>query len=347
MILEVYKQIIAKKILFMMFSIVLFILSVIIGVSVGAVRIPPSLVLKTLLGDSSSGLNSLYTIIIWKVRLPRILMASMVGASLAVAGCMVQGVFRNPLASPYVLGMSSGAAFGAALAVILEIWTIIPIPIFAFVFALLSLTITYVVAAEDGHLPVTSLLLAGIAVSSLFSALTSFMMYVAGEKLDVIVFWLMGNLTGIRWQEVRIVAIGSLPLIAISLFFGQELNVMMLGEDTAKSMGVEVDKSRRIIVILVALLVSVCVSYVGPVGFVGLVIPHMVRLVIGPDNRFLIPASAFFGGAFLVLADLISRVAIKPAEIPIGIITSLFGVPFFIYLLKKRKRVIAHATESM
>jgi len=347
MVLEVYKQMIARKILFTMLSAILLILSIIIGVSIGAVRIPPNIVLKILLGNSSSELNSLYTIIIWKVRLPRVLMASMVGASLAISGCLVQGVFRNPLASPYVLGISSGAAFGAALAVILEIWLIIPIPIFAFIFAMLSLMITYVVAAEDGRLPVTSLLLAGIAVASLFSALTSFMMYVAGEKLEVIVFWLMGNLTGIRWQEVRIVAIGSLPLVALSLFFGQELNVMMLGEDTAKSMGVEVDKSRKIIVILVALLVSVCVSYVGPIGFVGLVIPHMVRLVIGPDNRFLIPASAFFGGAFLVLADLISRVVIKPAEIPIGIITSLFGVPFFIYLLKRRKRVITHAAESM
>lgn len=347
MVLEVYKQMIARKILFTTLSAMLLILSIIMGVSIGAVQIPPSIVLKILLGNSSSKSNSLYTIIIWKVRLPRVLMASMVGASLAISGCLVQGVFRNPLASPYVLGISSGAAFGAALAVILEIWLIIPIPIFAFIFAMFSLMITYVVASEDRRLPVTSLLLAGIAVASLFSALTSFMMYVAGEKLEVIVFWLMGNLTGIRWQEVRIVAIGSLPLVAVSLFFGQALNVMMLGEDTAKSMGVEVEKSRKIIVILVALLVSVCVSYVGPIGFVGLVIPHMVRLVIGPDNRFLIPASAFFGGAFLVLADLISRVVIKPAEIPIGIITSLFGVPFFIYLLKRRKRVITHAAESM
>jgi len=346
MVLEIYKQMIARKIFFTIFSAILLTLSVIIGVSIGVVQIPPNLVLKILLKGSSSESNYLYAIIIWKVRLPRVLMASLVGASLAIAGCLVQGVFRNPLASPYVLGISSGAAFGAAFAVILELWFVIPIPIFAFIFAIFSLMITYVVAAEDGRLPVTGLLLAGIAVASLFSALTSFMMYVAGEKLEVIVFWLMGNLTGIRWKEVQIVAVGSVPLIVISLFFGRELNIMMLGEDTAKSLGVEVDKSRKVIVILVALLVSVCVSYVGPIGFVGLVIPHMVRLVIGLDNRFLIPASAFFGGAFLVFADLISRVVIQPAEVPIGIITSLFGVPFFIYLLKRRRKVITYDIEG-
>lgn len=340
MVLEVYREKLRRRMFFLVLLIGIFFLSIFLGISIGCVDIPLNTVWEIIFNHYSE--NRVYLVIIWEIRIPRVLIAAFVGAALAVSGCLIQSILRNPLASPYVLGLSSGAAFGAALLVALDLWLIIPIPLSAFVFSIIAFLITYRIALEDGRLPISSLILAGMAVAAFFSAMTSFMMYLAGEKLEVIVFWLMGGLYGLSWDELKVVMIGITPLLILSLFLGKDLNAMMLGDDVAKSLGVEVDKIRKLTIVIVSLMVAICVAYTGPIGFVGLMVPHMVRFLIGSDNRFLIPASIFFGGSFLVLTDLLARTLMRPAEIPIGIITSLFGVPFFIYLLKRRKGLMKY-----
>lgn len=282
--------------------------------------------------------------IVQQINGPRVVMGCMVGAGLGISGAAMQAVFRNPMASPYILGLSSGAAFGAALAMTIPI-AFIPMfvtrPLFAFVFCMATMFLVYFISRVGGRVPTETLLLSGIAVGSLFSALVSLLTYVAGERMAGIVYWTMGNLSQTGWQNTLIV----IPLIlAGSLIMatrGRELNAMMLGDAHAKDLGVDVKKVRLEMLISSSLVTAAAVAFVGIIGFVGLVIPHILRIVIGPGNRALLPLSMLGGAAFVVLCDYLSRSMFTSLGIlPIGILTSLVGAPYFIYLLRRRKNEV-------
>lgn len=280
--------------------------------------------------------------IIWERNLPRVVMACLVGSGLGIAGAVMQAVFRNPMASPYILGLSSGASLGAAIGLSFTLsWLpqMLMVPLLAFVTCMATLFLVYFISNVGGKVPTETLLLAGIAVGSLLSALVSLLTYLAGERMEGIVYWTMGNLTTAEWENIMIVAplifAGSLIMVSCS----RDLNAMMLGDAHALDLGVEVKKVRLQLLVASALVTAAAVSFVGVIGFVGLVVPHILRILMGPDNRALLPASVLGGAAFLVMCDYISRV-IAPDSIgivPIGIITALIGAPYFIYLLRRRR----------
>ncbi|MCD6364065.1 MAG: iron chelate uptake ABC transporter family permease subunit [Synergistetes bacterium] len=271
--------------------------------------------------------------IFWEIRVPRVINAFSVGAGLSISGAVLQAIFRNPLADPYLLGISSGAAVGASVGILLGLsWGVGGC---SFVGALLSLFFVYRIALREGFLSTEGLLLAGVAVNALLSAVLGFLLYLVGRSIHGVLFWLWGNLSLSSWETLLKV----LPLIILStlviLRYSDELNVMLWGDEHAVQMGVDISKVKKIVIVFASLATASSVASSGIIGFVGLVIPHMVRISLGPDHKTLLPASAILGGAVLVLADLLARELISPAEIPVGIITALGGAPFFIFLLKK------------
>lgn len=281
--------------------------------------------------------------IILNIRLPRVLLAALVGASLAVAGATLQGLFRNPLVDPYIIGVSSGAALGAAVAIVsglaLGIAGFGAVPVLAFAGGLLTIVLVYHLSRQGNTIPVMTMLLAGIAVGAFLSALVSLLIFFSGERLHQVVFWIMGGLGGARWSYLEVM----LPYVLLGCgciyFFSRELNAMLLGEDTAHTLGIDPEKIKKLFLIAASLLVAAAVSTSGVIGFVGLVVPHIVRLLAGPDHRFLLPAAALCGAIMLVAADTLARTIIAPAELPVGIITALLGAPFFLFLLRKRKKI--------
>ncbi|HJJ36765.1 MAG TPA: iron chelate uptake ABC transporter family permease subunit [Methanocorpusculum sp.] len=268
------------------------------------------------------------------VRLPRILGAILVGAGLAAAGCAMQGLFRNPMADPYLLGTSSGGSLGAAFAIVVLGGFLQPV--LAFVGALGATVLVYFAARRNGRVAVETLLLTGIAVSLLLSALLSFMIYISGNSLKQIMFFTMGGLWNVYWPDVLL---GLLILVgAVVLFiFARDMNVLSLGEEEAVHLGVNTERTKRILLLVSAFITAIAVSIAGCIGFVGLIIPHIIRLLTGPDHRILLPASMMAGAILLVLADTFSRTL--PTELPVGIITAFLGAPFFIYLLRRRTRI--------
>lgn len=276
----------------------------------------------------------------------RIVMGLFVGAGLAVAGAVMQGMFRNPMASPYILGLSSGASFGAALGILFAIPfipAVVSAPLLAFIFCLLTMFLVYSIARTGGVTHTETLLLTGIAVGSMMSALVSFLTFIAGDKMEGIVFWTMGNLGGsmVSWDSIAFVAPAVTAGIIVMLLFAKDLNAMMLGDAHAMDLGVDVGKVRLILLIASSLVTAAAVAFVGVIGFVGLIIPHIFRIMLGPDNRLLIPVSALGGATFLILCDYLARI-IAPAYgvLPIGVLTALIGAPYFIFLLRRRKREI-------
>lgn len=325
----------------------ILVLSIIAATVMGPVEISPLLVSKIILaklpfaGDltAKSWSQAQETIVI-QIRLPRILLGVLVGASLASAGTAMQGLFKNPMADPYVIGISSGGALGAVIAIVLRL-SLLALPVSSFIGALLAALLVYRISKVGDKVPVPTLLLSGIATAAFLSAITSFIMYIAGESLHQIIFWLMGGLSTSSWDKVIMVSLPLISGIVTLSIYARELNIMLLGDEEAQSLGVEVEKLKKISIAISALLAGVAVSISGIIGFVGLIIPHIVRLIVGPDHRILIPASALMGGIFIVLTDTLARTIISPAEIPVGIITAFFGAPFFVYLLQKRKRLIS------
>ncbi len=283
-------------------------------------------------------------IIVQKMNLPRVIMGCLVGAGLGIAGAVMQAVFRNPMASPYILGLSSGAALGAAIGMTVTIPflpTIALVPLLAFVTCMATLFLVYSISRIGGRVPTETLLLAGIAVGSFLTALVSLLTYLAENQLQGIVYWTMGNLTNVNWNNILIVAplmiAGGILMIACS----RDLNAMMLGDAHAMDLGVEVKKVRVQLLVASALVTAAAVAFVGVIGFVGLVVPHILRIVLGPNNRVLLPASLLGGAAFLVMCDYMSRVIAPSIGIlPIGIITALIGAPYFIYLLRRRRNEV-------
>jgi iron complex transport system permease protein len=281
-------------------------------------------------------------IILLQVRLPRIILAFLVGGALAAVGAALQALLRNPLADPYVLGISSGAALGGATAILLGFGTtlfgISAVPLFAFLGGLLSIMLVYRIAAVYHHLPVHTLLLAGVILNAIFSALIMFITSIVDPNRSFgIMAWLMGSLTGPALSPLAglavYVTVGGVLLLRQS----RALNLLAVGEEAARSLGVEVERVKKIIFLIAALLTGAAVSVSGMIGFVGMVVPHGVRLVIGSDHRLSLPASALVGGMALTLADTVARTVMAPAEIPVGVVTALIGGPIFIYLLMARK----------
>ncbi|RPH81723.1 MAG: iron ABC transporter permease [Nitrospiraceae bacterium] len=297
-----------------------------------------------LLRGQEAGSPSLGTseIIMVQIRFPRVLMGFFVGASLAAVGVTLQALLRNPLADPYVLGVSSGSALGVSLAMLLGIGTtfmLLPVlPLFGFAGGLLALLVIYRLAQSKGRLPVHSLLLAGVILNAI---LTAFIMFITSimepNRSAGLMAWLMGSLTAPGYPALGIFLMYVVCVLAVLMHKARSLNVLTLGEETARSLGVNTEGTKKQLFALTALLTGAIVSVSGMIGFVGMVVPHAVRLLIGSDHRLLIPASALVGGMFLAVADAIARTIMAPAEIPVGIVTALAGGPFFLYLLLWRK----------
>lgn len=273
--------------------------------------------------------------IFWQIRLPRVLLAFLIGAALSLAGAILQGLFLNPLADPYVTGVSSGAALGATLAFFFRLPPIPWLSFLAFLGGFLTLIFVYFLAKRKGSVNVYVLLLAGVAVSAFFSSLVAVLMVKAGKDLHALVFWLMGSFSGRSWSDVKLSLI-ALPLLLASFFFVDELNILLQGEERALELGVELEKVKKILFLIASSLTAVAVAASGIIGFIGLIIPHIARLVLGPDHRKVFILSIFLGAAVMGLSDLCARVIFAPSEMPVGVVTSFFGAPFFLYLLRKK-----------
>ncbi|WP_163371706.1 FecCD family ABC transporter permease [Endozoicomonas acroporae] len=327
---------------------------VIVSIGVGAVPIPAGDILTILfdrLGSSDSTISNQSALIIESIRLPRTLLGLIVGGSLAVAGASMQGLFRNPLADPSIVGVSSGAALGAGIAIVLggllfagapSLVQSYSVSILAFVGGVLSTWLVYKVGTTSNGTSVATMLLAGVAINALAGAGMGMLNYVADDTmLRNLTFWQMGSLGGATWDLVIICATLLIPVVLILGRYGLVLNALLLGESEARHLGIDVQKVKLTLIFLTALAVGVSVSVSGFIGFVGLVVPHLIRLAVGPDHRILLPASAMLGGILLLVADMLSRTIVAPAELPIGIVTALMGAPFFLSLLwQQRKRIV-------
>jgi iron complex transport system permease protein len=271
--------------------------------------------------------------IIWDVRLPRVIAAALVGCALAVAGTAMQGLFRNSMADPYIIGTSSGGALGATLSIVLFAGT--GRPVFAFAGAAIATFAVYIIARQGGKIPVETLLLSGVALSMLLSAFLSFLMYTAGRSLHQIMFWLMGGFWNVSWDDVIVAILIPVGCLIIYLY-ARDINIISLGEEDAIHLGVNVERLKQILLFVSAFLTGIAVSIAGAIGFIGLITPHVMRLIVGPDHRVLFPAAALAGGILLLWSDTLTRTFAN--DMPVGIITACFGAPFFIYLLRSRMK---------
>ncbi len=286
-----------------------------------------------------SELTSADKYILYNIRLPRVLMCIVAGATLAVCGGAYQAVFKNPLSDPYILGVSSGASLGASFAIVLGLDAlIIGVPLIAFVFALLTVALIMKLSRVGNRMHTTTLILAGISFNFLFSAIISLIMFIDREDMHKIYFWTMGSLSGIKYSDVIIVAFFTVFGYIMLRMLAKRMNALLLGDISAQSIGIDVEKTKKIILIVSTLMTSAVVSYCGVIGFVGLIVPHIIRLIVGGDNRKILPYSVFGGIIFMLLADILARTLASPNELPIGTITSIVGAPFFIYLLYNAKQ---------
>ncbi|MBE6072597.1 MAG: iron ABC transporter permease [Clostridium butyricum] len=290
----------------------------------------------------TADIKEVYEVIIWKVRLPRMLQASLVGGALAVVGCTFQAIFRNSLADPHILGISSGASLGATLAILsgitLNFFGLGITSIFAFVGAILSVFLVYKIGSLGGKFMVTNLLLTGTAIGTMLSAFISLLMIYNRQQLEKVYLWQLGSFSSANWNKVIFLTVISVFCVAIIFMFGRDLNVILTGDDVASSLGIDIVRLKNILILVCSLLVASSVSVSGTIGFVGLIIPHCMKLIVGSDHRFLILFSYFAGAGFMVICDTIARTIAQPTEIPIGIITAVFGAPYFIYLLYSNTR---------
>ncbi len=318
-------------------------LAIIAGVALGAVPVAPADVIGAVSRAISGHRSSLADAVVMDLRLPRVLLAALVGASLALAGVLYQALFKNPLADPYVLGVSSGAGLGATLALTVFGTSFMAraagVPVGAFVGATLTMLLVVRLASRRGRMDSTSLLLAGIAISYTLSAITSFVLVFDRQSMTSVVFWMMGGLGSRTWGHVAMLATMLAAGALVPALYSRELDLMLLGDERAGQLGVRVERFKMLALGAASLVVAGAVSVSGLIGFVGLMMPHMMRLVVGPRHRLLLPASVLAGAIALVLADLVARTVLAPVEIPVGIVTALAGGPFFIWLLVRTERV--------
>jgi len=283
-------------------------------------------------------MNPVFPVVVMDVRLPRILTSAIVGAGLSLSGVIFQAILLNPLADPYTLGVSSGAAFGAALALILNLTTLnlFSVPLFAFLGAMGTLAAVLYLSAVDGRLSANTLILSGVIVAAILSAAIGFIKYLADEQVAVIIFWLMGSFASKSWFEVGLTALFTAFGVMVTIYYGRDLNIMALGPKTSDSLGINTTRTRKSLLIIASLMTAICVSVSGIIGFIGLIIPHLMRHLVGPDNRRLALVSALGGAILLLGADTINR-ALLPNEVPIGILTALIGGPFFCLIFRRRQ----------
>jgi iron complex transport system permease protein len=285
------------------------------------------------------GIDQAVPFVVMDVRLPRILTATLVGGGLAMSGVVYQGILLNPLADPYTLGVSSGAAFGASLALLANL--ILPgylsVPIFAFIGAMLTLFVVLHLSTFNGQISANTLILSGVIVGAILSAGISFIKYLADEQVAVIIFWLMGSFASRSWLDVALVGSALAVGLVITLFYGRDLNIMSLGGRSADSLGVDSARTRKILLITASFVTALCVAVSGIIGFIGLIVPHLMRYIVGPDNRKLLPVSVLAGACLLLMADTVTR-AVLPAEVPIGVLTALIGGPFFCVIFRKKQK---------
>ncbi len=324
--------------------------AMVLAVGVGAVPVPPISVLS--MAARALGLHifaapdATTAIIVSQLRLPRVVAAVLVGCSLAVCGVVMQGLFRNPMASPEILGVSAGGSLGAVVAITSGLAAVsqLLMPVLTIAGALLATTLIYLLSSSRGTTSLLFIIIAGMAISALCGGLTSGLLLFARQyEVSQYVFWTMGGLDGRTWQHVLFSAPVLLPGVLALIFFSRELNLFSLGEEGAHSLGVHVERVKRVLLALSAVITGVAISVSGPIGFVGLLVPHLLRMLVGPDHRRLIPASALGGGLFLVVCDLVGRSIAPPFEIRVGIITAVIGSPYLLSLLIRTQRRAAGA----
>ncbi|MFC1997789.1 FecCD family ABC transporter permease [Chloroflexota bacterium] len=327
----------------------LLLAALIFSVALGAVFIPPGTILR-ILADSLPGINveqnwsNSFAAIINAVRLPHTILVALTGAALASSGAAYQGLFRNPLADPYLIGVASGAGLGAVFAMSLnwptQLLGYYLIPIGAFIGAILTVLLVYNLARVNGMVPLTTLILAGVAVGAFASAVTSFLMLRSDAKIHRAISFLLGGAPLAGWNPV----LAALPYLAVGMgmliLSGHSLNVLQFGEEEAKQMGLDVNRAKTIIIITASLTTAVAVAFSGIIGFIGLIVPHIVRIIWGPDYRRLIPLSIVLGSTALLLADMLARILLAPSTLPVGIVTAMAGAPFFLWILRRAKREV-------
>lgn len=280
--------------------------------------------------------------IVWHIRMPRIVLAALVGAALAVAGVIFQGVLHNPLADPYILGISAGAALGAAVVIFFGIeyawvghWTL---PLVAFLGGCLTLLLVFGIAQGHGQKPMETLILAGVIVQAFLGAILSLFIALSHDQLQKIVYWMLGSVALLDWSEAWVMIPYLVVGLLVAMFYSRELNILALGERTARHTGVSVTRMRTILLIVASLLTGAAVAIAGMIGFVGLVVPHMLRLLVGSDHRILVPLSVLGGAVFMIWADTFARLMLAPRELPVGVLTACIGAPLFAYLLRRNAR---------
>lgn len=312
------------------------VLGALVSLALGAARVPLPEVVRALTGQAEPGP---FTTIVLDVRLPRVLLAAVVGAGLAVVGTVLQALVRNPLADPYLLGISSGASTGAVVVVVLGVGTV-TMSFGAFVGALAALLVVYSMSRRGGTITTGRLVLAGVAVQYVLSALTSLMLVTSSETqhLRAILFWTLGGLGQARWHSLMVPALVLLVGLALLMALARPLDLLLVGEEGATVLGLDTARFRAAVFVLASLVTAVLVTASGAIGFIGLMVPHAARMVVGASHRALLPVAALGGAAFLVLADLAARTVAAPEEIPVGVLTALTGGPFFLWLLRRGQR---------
>ena len=324
--------------------------AVVVAAARGSVDIPVGAALGILAsgvfgGEYAADVPASWETILWQLRLPRVALAAVVGGALAVAGAAYQGLFKNPLADPYLVGVASGAGLAATAVLLLGVPLIVGgvsvLPVAAFAGGILAVAAAYSVARSARGTPLTTLILAGVAISALAGSVSSLLMIRSDPDLRPVISWLLGSFIAAEWKDSAAALLYIAPATAVALGFARILNVMQLSEEHASALGVEVEKVKLILIAAATLATAAAVSFSGLIGFVGLVAPHVVRLLWGVDYRFILPMSGFIGAIFLVLADLLARTVVSPGELPVGIVTAFCGAPFFLYILVRRRRGMA------
>lgn len=318
-------------------SLLFLFLAILLSLAIGSVFISPSKLWQAILGNGSETAAS----ILWKIRLPRTILIALTGAALGGSGAAYQGLFRNPLADPFLIGIASGAGLGAVIAMSVNwpytFWGLMAIPMSAFLAALLTVFIVYTLARVGQTVPTTNLILAGVAFSSFATSLTSFLMLRSTSEVRRALGWLLGGATQNNWAAI----LAMLPYLLIGLgilvFSGHALNLLQFGDDQAQQLGLNVSRTKRILLTASSLATAAAVAFSGIIGFIGLIVPHLIRLWFGPDYKRLLPLSILGGATALLISDIIARVLIAPQEIPVGIVTALAGAPFFLWVLRRSK----------
>ena len=337
------------SITFIIMACILFI-SIILSSTLGVANITFSNSMQILMGKipfinkliNVDNISETHKLIIINIRLPRIILSALIGAGLSVVGCVFQAIFKNPMADPYVLGISSGSALGASISIVMGIssmaFGIAGTTFFAFIGAIFTTVLVYFIAKTGTKLPTNTLLLAGVSVSFLFSSINSLIMIFNRDRVEQIVFWTMGSLASATWKQVISLFLFVIIGFILIIIYSRDLNLMLMGDETACNLGIEVNFVKKFLLIVSSIIIASCVSVSGVIGFVGLIVPHITRMIVGPNHKVLLPFSTLGGAIFMIICDTLSRILAPPAEIPVGAITALFGAPYFIYLLIKNKK---------